>query len=47
MVTSTADVLTLMKLSEVNRAVSFAALNNRSSPSHRYPCSTFGVFSKK
>ncbi|KAL4305806.1 hypothetical protein AHAS_Ahas16G0115100 [Arachis hypogaea] len=35
MVTSTADVLTLMKLSEVNRAVSFAALNNRSSPSHR------------
>ncbi|QHN85375.1 uncharacterized protein DS421_16g536890 [Arachis hypogaea] len=34
MVTSTADVLTLMKLSEVNRAVSFAALNNRSSPSH-------------
>ncbi|RYR35382.1 hypothetical protein Ahy_A10g050544 [Arachis hypogaea] len=33
-VTSTANVLTLMKLSEANRAVSSAALNNRSSRSH-------------
>ena len=34
LVTSTADVLTFMKLSEVNSAVSSAALNNRSSRSH-------------
>ncbi|XP_057721575.1 kinesin-like protein KIN-14L [Arachis stenosperma] len=33
-VTSTTDVLTLMKLGEVNRAVSSTALNNRSSRSH-------------
>ncbi|RYR30650.1 hypothetical protein Ahy_B01g055399 [Arachis hypogaea] len=34
-VTSTSDVLTLMKLGEVNYAVSSTALNNRSSRSHR------------
>nr|XP_029149997.1 kinesin-like protein KIN-14L [Arachis hypogaea] len=33
-VTSTSDVLTLMKLGEVNCAVSSTALNNRSSCSH-------------
>ncbi|XLR06900.1 hypothetical protein S83_034838 [Arachis hypogaea] len=34
-VTSTTDVLTLVKLGKVNRAVSSTALNNRSSRSHR------------
>ncbi|QHO06758.1 kinesin-4 isoform [Arachis hypogaea] len=33
-VTSTSDVLTLMKLGEVNRTVSSTALNNKSSRSH-------------
>ncbi|XLT80103.1 hypothetical protein HN873_001856 [Arachis hypogaea] len=33
-VTSTSDVLTLMKLGEVNRAVSCTTLNNRSGHSH-------------
>lgn len=34
-VKSTTDVLNLMKLGEVNRAVSSTAVNNRSSRSHR------------
>lgn len=34
-VKSTADVLHLMKLGEVNRAVNSTAINNRSSRSHR------------
>ncbi|RYR58575.1 hypothetical protein Ahy_A05g024415 [Arachis hypogaea] len=34
-VTSTSDVLTLMKLGEVNHAVSCTALNNRSRHCHR------------
>ena len=34
-VKSTADVLNLMKLGEVNRVVSSTAINNRSSRSHR------------
>lgn len=34
-VTSTGDVLNLMKLGELNRAVSSTAVNNRSSRSHR------------
>ncbi|CAN1745768.1 Kinesin-like protein KIN-14L [Linum perenne] len=34
-VTSTSDVLKLMKLGEVNRVVSYTAMNNRSSRSHR------------
>lgn len=34
-VKSTTDVMTLMKLGEVNRAVSSTAINNRSSRSHR------------
>lgn len=46
-VKSTADVLNLIKLGELNRAVSFTSMNNQSSRSHRstiiVACSPFSI----